>query len=135
MKKDCLNWQCIRSTFFDHAAHQSEFVFRILNYTFVAVCFRLQGFTNHPVPTHEEIQKCLVDIGDKPRTFIGSRQWIGSTEISYCLESMLGVTSRIIAINSGEELSERGSELIYHFKTQGTPIMIGMWITLLILGH
>ncbi|CAH0388057.1 unnamed protein product [Bemisia tabaci] len=87
--------------------------------------FRLQGFTNHPVPTHEEIQKCLVDIGDKPRTFIGSRQWIGSTEISYCLESMLGVTSRIIAINSGEELSERGSELIYHFKTQGTPIMIG----------
>ena len=86
----------------------------------------MQGFTNHPVPSHEEIQKCLVDIGDKPRTFIGSRQWIGSTEISYCLESMLGVTSRIIAINSGEELSERGSELIYHFKTQGTPIMIGM---------
>ncbi|XP_039279061.1 ufm1-specific protease 2 [Nilaparvata lugens] len=87
--------------------------------------FQLQGYTNREVPTHTDIQRCLVDLGDKPPSFVGSRQWIGSTEVNYCLDAMLGVTCRIMFVSSGEELTERGSELLMHFTTQGTPIMIG----------
>ncbi|PNF30304.1 putative Ufm1-specific protease 2 [Cryptotermes secundus] len=87
--------------------------------------FKWQGYTEHPVPTHHEIQQCLVNIGDKPSSFVGSRQWIGSTEVSFCLESMLGVTSKILSVSSGEELSNVGGELAYHFRIEGTPVMIG----------
>lgn len=87
--------------------------------------FRWQGYTEREVPTHRQIQECLVDIQDKPPNFIGSRQWIGSTEVSFCLETMLGVQSRILHASSGEELGGHGPELAAHFKTQGTPIMIG----------
>ncbi|KAA0190144.1 hypothetical protein HAZT_HAZT008790 [Hyalella azteca] len=87
--------------------------------------FRHQGFSNKPVPSHEEIQKCLVDLGDKPSKFIGSTDWIGSTEVGFVLESYLGVTSKVISVSSGDELSEKGRELVQHFNTQGTPVMIG----------
>ncbi|KAA5581875.1 hypothetical protein F3H14_37530, partial [Pseudomonas aeruginosa] len=33
------------------------------------------------VPSIREIQSILVDLEDKPKTFIGSRQWIGSFEV------------------------------------------------------
>lgn len=51
--------------------------------------FRLQGYTEHPVPSHEAIQKYLVKIGDKPASFVNSRQWIGSTEVSMCLNGKI----------------------------------------------
>lgn len=87
--------------------------------------FRLQGYTNTHIPTHREIQTYLVDIGDKPANFIGSRQWIGSMEVSMCLNHFCGVDSKIMHVNSGAELAQRASELAFHFETQGTPIMIG----------
>ncbi|XP_049791565.1 ufm1-specific protease 2 [Schistocerca nitens] len=87
--------------------------------------FRWQGYTDKPVPTHKEIQECLVSIGDKPSSFIGSKQWIGSTEVSFYLETVLGVTSRILSVSSGEELAYQGGELLEHFRTHGTPVMIG----------
>ncbi|KAJ1525728.1 hypothetical protein ONE63_008936 [Megalurothrips usitatus] len=87
--------------------------------------FRLQGYTEKDVPTHKQIQECLVKIGDKPSSFVGSRQWIGSTEVSFVLESMLGVSSKILTASTGEEVGCLGSELHYHFQTHGTPIMIG----------
>ena len=84
-----------------------------------------QGYTTKHVPTHREIQQCLVTIGDKPTRFVGSTEWIGSTEVGFVLESYLGVTSRFISVASGDELGEKGRELVHHFSTQGTPIMIG----------
>lgn len=87
--------------------------------------FKWQGYTEHPIPSHREIQQCLVNIGDKLSSFVGSCQWIGSTEVSFCLESMLGVTSRILCFSSGEELANVGGDLAYHFKVEGTPVMIG----------
>nr|CAD7263145.1 unnamed protein product [Timema shepardi] len=84
-----------------------------------------QGYTERSVPSHREIQQCLVDIGDKSSSFVGSRQWIGSTEVSFCLETMLGVSSRILRASSGQELSELGGDLSVHFSTNGTPVMIG----------
>lgn len=87
--------------------------------------FRYQGYTDVEVPTHKEIQQCLVKIGDKQSTFIGSKQWIGSTEVMFCLETLLGVQSRIIFANTGTELQSYAPELVHHFQTHGSPIMIG----------
>ncbi len=56
--------------------------------------FRYQGYTETEVPTHEQIQKCLVDIGDKQASFVGSKQWIGSTEVGFVLDKALKVESR-----------------------------------------
>ncbi|XP_070502317.1 probable Ufm1-specific protease 2 [Chironomus tepperi] len=87
--------------------------------------FKFQGYSGSKVPTHEEIQRYLVKIGDKPANFINSRQWIGSMEVSSCLHGFMNVDSRIMHVTSGSELASKGSELAYHFESQGTPIMIG----------
>jgi len=87
--------------------------------------FRQQGYTETDVPSHKQIQKCLVDIGDKEAKFIGSKQWIGSTEVGFVLETACGVQSRFVSVSQGADLGTKARELINHFKTQGTPVMIG----------
>ena len=89
--------------------------------------FRLQGYTGNSVPTHKEIQQCLVNIGDKPASFTGSRQWIGSMEVSFCLQSLLGVESTILNVSSGAEMPSKARQIAEHFRTHGTPIMIGKY--------
>nr|CAH0101801.1 unnamed protein product [Daphnia galeata] len=87
--------------------------------------FRLQGYANRTVPTHQEIQQCLVDIGDKAPSFVKSRQWIGSMEVSFCLQTLIGIESTILNVSSGSEMKSKGRQLVEHFRTHGTPIMIG----------
>lgn len=87
--------------------------------------FRLQGYTDVPVPSHQTIQKCLVDIGDKPHSFIGSKDWIGSTEVGFVLQSLLNITVRVLYVSTGEKMPEIVPDLLHHFDTQGTPVMIG----------
>lgn len=87
--------------------------------------FQLQGYTDCDTPSHREIQQMLVDIGDKPSSFVGSRQWIGSQEVGYCLNKLLGVECRTMFVSSGAELPTRSRELLAHFETHGTPVMIG----------
>ncbi|XP_076231089.1 UFM1 specific peptidase 2 isoform X2 [Calliopsis andreniformis] len=87
--------------------------------------YRLQGYTDVPIPSHCMIQKCLVDIGDKPSNFINSKQWIGSTEVGFVLESLLGISVKILCASTGAEVSTLARNLLHHFQTQGTPIMIG----------
>lgn len=87
--------------------------------------FRLQGYTETEIPSHRTIQKCLVDIGDKPSNFVNSKQWIGSTEVGFVLESLLDVTVKILCASTGEEVSSLAPNLLHHFQTQGTPVMIG----------
>ncbi|KAK6165866.1 hypothetical protein SNE40_022691 [Patella caerulea] len=87
--------------------------------------FIFHGYTEKPVPNHREIQQALVDIGDKDVKFVESKKWIGSLEVSYCLEHLIGVTSKILSVSTGAELASKGRELANHFSTQGTPIMIG----------
>ncbi|XP_020610098.1 ufm1-specific protease 2-like isoform X2 [Orbicella faveolata] len=91
----------------------------------IASWFRHQGYTSKPVPSHREIQQALVDLQDKGEEFVGSRQWIGSFEVSMCLEHLLGVTSKIMFVSTGAEMRAKGRDLLHHFQTQGTPIMIG----------
>lgn len=87
--------------------------------------YRLQGYTEVPIPSHRKIQQCLVDIGDKPFTFINSKQWIGSTEVSFVLQTLLNIDVKILCASSGEEMSALIPQLVNHFDTQGTPVMIG----------
>lgn len=87
--------------------------------------FKLQGFTQKTIPKHCEIQQTLVDMGDKPNSFVGSSKWIGSMEISFCLSQMLNVESKVLFVNKGSEIADKARELEYHFETEGTPIMIG----------
>ena len=42
-----------------------------------------------------------------------------------CLEHLLSVTSKIMFVNSGAEMRSKGRDLLHHFQTQGTPVMIG----------
>jgi len=87
--------------------------------------FQLQGFTQLPLPSHKQIQQTLVAIGDKPASFVGSRQWVGSLELSFCLHEMLQIESRIVTASCGAELASRARELALHLDTEGTPVMIG----------
>lgn len=87
--------------------------------------YRYQGYTTVAIPSHRDIQQCLVNIGDKQPSFLGSKQWIGSTEVMFCLETLLGVQSRIIFANTGAELQGYAHDLVHHFQTHGSPIMIG----------
>lgn len=87
--------------------------------------FKLQGYTTVDVPNHRQIQETLATVGDKPNNFVGSRQWIGSFEVAICLQEILQVQSKILHVPTGAEMAFKGRELIEHFKTQGTPIMIG----------
>ncbi|VIO86708.1 Uncharacterized protein BM_BM2729 [Brugia malayi] len=87
--------------------------------------FVLQGYIDKPTPTHREIQQSLYDCGDKDAMFVGSQQWIGSIELGYCFENMAGIESRVLTTNSGTEVTGNIRQLALHFKTHGTPIMIG----------
>lgn len=87
--------------------------------------YRLQGYSEVPIPSHRKIQQCLIDIGDKPFTFLGSKQWIGSTEVSFVLQTLLNIDVKILRAASGEEMLALIPQIANHFDTQGTPIMIG----------
>ncbi|KAJ8280908.1 hypothetical protein GJAV_G00060840 [Gymnothorax javanicus] len=87
--------------------------------------FQQQGYVERDVPSHREIQQALVDAGDKPVTFVGSHQWIGSIEVQVVLDRLLGITSKILFVSQGSDLASKGRELASHFQTDGTPVMIG----------
>lgn len=87
--------------------------------------FFFQGYTGKTIPTHLEIQQALVDCGDKQKSFVGSKEWIGSFEVSAVLNQLLQIDCRIHQCPSGEEMVGAGQILLRHFQTQGTPVMIG----------
>ena len=53
--------------------------------------FLLQMYTSKAPPTHLQIQQALVDVKDKEPSLVGSKEWIGSFEVSTCLDHFLGV--------------------------------------------
>lgn len=50
-----------------------------------------QGYSMRTVPKIQEIQEALVEVKDKPRSFIGSKEWIGALEVMLCLNHFLKV--------------------------------------------
>lgn len=86
---------------------------------------RLKLHQQSRVPTHEEIQIVLVEIGDKQPSFVGSQKWIGSQEVCYVLNHLYDLDSKFISVSSGSELVYKARDLSNHFSTQSTPVMIG----------
>ena len=52
------------------------------------------ALTTVQVPSIREVQERLVAMEDKPPTFLGSRQWIGSVEVALVLDSVCDVPGR-----------------------------------------
>ena len=73
------------------------------------------------------ISQALVDTGDKPASLVGSKQWIGSFEVNIVLNHLIGVSSKILHVPSGAEMGSQGRQLLLHFRSQSTPVMIGKW--------
>ena len=87
--------------------------------------FRIQNYSTVPIPSHADIQSCLVKIGDKPSDFVGSKRWIGAVELSYVLDELAGFSSKILTVPSGHDIPSKARELSAHFDDVGTPIMMG----------
>ncbi|KAH9058656.1 hypothetical protein Ae201684P_005997 [Aphanomyces euteiches] len=80
-------------------------------------------YTALGVPNHREIQEILVKMGDKSPSFVGSTEWIGSMEVGYVLDERYGVAFR--TIHCGTKLADYAHDLVVHFETHGTPVMLG----------
>ncbi|KAL6263786.1 hypothetical protein P5V15_003869 [Pogonomyrmex californicus] len=77
------------------------------------------------VPSINEIQETLVAVEDKDKIFIGSREWIGSFEVSIVLNQLYEILSKIIHVSSGKELINQVDNIKKHFEQFGSPIMMG----------
>ncbi|VDP91192.1 unnamed protein product [Echinostoma caproni] len=78
------------------------------------------------LPSITDIQASLARTGDKPKNFVGSRQWIGSFELSFCLEEMYGIQCRLLPVTQGSQMTSTASVLLsQHFASGGGPVMIG----------
>jgi len=86
---------------------------------------RLQGHTAAAVPSHGDIQRALVAMGDKEPPFVGSRQWIGAIELMYVLMASYDVDCKMLTVPAGAAVGEHVRALAAHFDAQGTPVMIG----------
>ncbi|XP_064628388.1 ufm1-specific protease 1-like [Lineus longissimus] len=77
------------------------------------------------IPSIGTIQESLVEMEDKLPSFIGTKDWIGSFEVSLVVDFFFDVPCKIIHIRSGEELIDHINVLVEHFKTVGAPVMMG----------
>ncbi|XP_011694339.1 PREDICTED: inactive Ufm1-specific protease 1 isoform X2 [Wasmannia auropunctata] len=77
------------------------------------------------VPSINKIQETLVEVEDKDRTFVGSREWIGSFEVSVVLNQLYEALSKIIHVPSGKSLIDQVDKIKRHFEQFGSPIMMG----------
>jgi hypothetical protein len=87
--------------------------------------FIMNGYSNRKIPSILDIQKRLVAMGDKEKKFLNSREWIGAFEVSFVIQKELGFACGIQHISSGSQVSSLLPVFEQHFRTVGTPIMIG----------
>jgi len=77
------------------------------------------------VPSIREIQEVLVKMEDKPKRFVGSREWIGSVEIGLVIDFVCDIPVKIVHVTSGAELPRIFPALQQHFTTRKCPVMMG----------
>jgi len=78
------------------------------------------------IPQIGEIQAALVEMNDKPETFMNSREWIGSFEVCICLDFFYDVTCRIVHVKAGKDNFFDGLQVLWsHFQHYGAPVMMG----------
>lgn len=76
------------------------------------------------VPSICEIQQALVTMEDKPASFLGSKDWIGTVECSMCVDYFYDVPCKIVHVRAGDLFSHI-SLLCNHFDTIKSPVMMG----------
>ena len=62
---------------------------------------------------------------DKPSSFVGSKDWIGSVEVGLVLDQYCGVPCRILHCRSGKDLANIFHQVLKHFEELSCPIMMG----------
>ncbi|XP_049588586.1 ufm1-specific protease 1 isoform X1 [Syngnathus scovelli] len=82
---------------------------------------------NKPPPSILEIQQALVSMMDKPSSFLGSKEWIGTFEASLVLSYFYDVPCRLVHVRSGgAELEQVAVETLHrHFSKHRCPVMMG----------
>ncbi|XP_053861485.1 inactive Ufm1-specific protease 1 [Malaclemys terrapin pileata] len=83
------------------------------------------GACPRPVPSLLAIQQALVEMGDKPTAFAGSRDWIGTVEAALCMDHFFGVPCKILHSPWGRGLGRQVGALYAHFQGGGGPVMLG----------
>ncbi|XP_058479531.1 inactive Ufm1-specific protease 1 [Solea solea] len=93
------------------------------------VCHNLSPHKHQsrPPPSIPDIQQALVAMGDKPNSFSGSREWIGTFEASLVLDYFYDVPCKLAHIRGGGAQLEHDAveELHQHFEKHGSPVMMG----------
>ncbi|GBP55420.1 Ufm1-specific protease 2 [Eumeta japonica] len=77
------------------------------------------------IPTIRDIQQLLVDMEDKPKSFLNSREWIGSVEVCLVIDKLYDVPCKIFHVNKGRDLQKIVTVLQNHFEKNGSPVMMG----------
>ncbi|XP_034020362.1 inactive Ufm1-specific protease 1 [Thalassophryne amazonica] len=82
---------------------------------------------DRPPPSLHQVQQALVTMGDKPASFSGSKEWIGTFEASLVLDYFYDVPCRIVHVRGGGAELEHVAvaELHQHFQKHGSPAMMG----------
>ncbi|CAF1264968.1 unnamed protein product [Rotaria magnacalcarata] len=84
-----------------------------------------QEYSSSIVPSITKIQEILLNLEDKPVSFIRSNQWIGTCEATMILSQLYDVDCKIMHISNGGDLLNYMSLLSKHFRDFGSPVMMG----------
>ncbi|KAM7343727.1 UFM1 specific peptidase 1 [Cochliomyia hominivorax] len=89
------------------------------------ILYKNPNFHDLNVPSIREIQETLVRIDDKPKSFVGSRDWIGALEVFYVVDTLYDVPCKIVHVTSDEELNDYVDTLVEYFNDYGGFVMMG----------
>lgn len=84
-----------------------------------------RGESMRDVPSIKKFQEALVAMEDKPKSFAGSKEWIGSFELCICIDYFYEVPCRLFHVTSGDKLVDHLPDLQKHFWEFGSVIMMG----------
>lgn len=66
-----------------------------------------------------------MEIKDKPERFFGSREWIGTLEAIYVIDTLFDVSCKVIHISKKDSIAKHSDTLKDYFETYGGLIMMG----------
>lgn len=77
------------------------------------------------LPSILEIQTTLINLSDKPDSFFGSREWIGTLEAFYVVDALYDVPCKVLHIPHNEDIKKYANIVKKYFEDYGGFIMMG----------